>query len=153
MATLPLILLVLMAGTQANQYRFTLLLDGKEVGGFSSLERSATASPSPSGQKHGDAARIELQHGWIELAAFAIWLEAADTDTAQLQFSQPDFERRPRATFTILPEIQSDPRAGPRSWSLLEACPAALEVDRIEDSGKVWVRSLILSVGSFAAER
>ena len=153
MTALPLLLILIMAGEPPTRLQYGLDLDGREVGRFSAIERSDPQSPKPGSAPQTPHTEIELKEGWIDLPSFGVWLEAVESEPSRLQFRNPDPSRRPRVHFTLKPDRSGDPRQMRRSWTLLDACPLAVEVDRIDETGKAWLRSLVLSVGDFAAER
>lgn len=153
MTALPLLLILIMAGDPPTRLQYGLNLDRREVGRFSAIERSGPQNSRLESYPPSVYSEIELTNGWIDIAAFDIWLDATEAETARMRFRDPDLTQRHRAQFTLVPDREGDARQMRRSWTLLDACPLAVDVDRIDETGKAWLRSLVLSVGDFAAER
>lgn len=153
---LPLLLLALMGSSTPtpNPISYTVSIQSRAVGEFAKLERNV-----PEGRRKPEEiepvgtwkVQIELQDGWIERSALDSWLEASTTEPEGMVFRQISVGDRPRRSITIAPDYGSNPRAMQRSWTLLEACPLEVDIERIDESGKVWLRSMVLIGRDIAA--
>jgi len=155
---LPLLLLTLMGSSTPtpNPISFTISIHGRAVGEFAKLERTVPESrPKPEEIEPVGTwkVEIELQDGWIEQSALDGWLEASTTEPEGMVFRQFSVGDRLRRSIMIAPDYGSSPRAMQRSWTLLEACPLEIEIERIDESGRVWLRSMVLIGRDIAAAR
>ena len=151
---LPLLLLALMGSSIPNPISYTVSVDGRAVGEFAELERNVPESrPKPEEIEPVGTwkVQIELQDGWIEQSALDLWLESPTAEPEGWVFRQISVSERPRRSITIAPDYSSNPRAMQRSWTLLEACPLEIEFDRVDDSGRVWIRSIVFVGRDIAA--
>ena len=149
-----LLILALMGSSTPNPLSYTVSIDGRTVGEFAKLERNLPESP-PTPEEIEPVGtwkvQIELQDGWIEQSALDAWLEASSTDREDWVFRQASVGERARRSITIAPHSGGNPRAMQRSWTLLEACPLDIEIERIDESGRVWLGSIVLIGRDIAA--
>ena len=151
---LPLLLLAVIGSSSSNPFSYTVSIDGREVGKFAKLERNVAESrPKPEDVEPVGTWKVqfELHDGWIEKSALDSWFEASTTDPEDLVFLQVSVGDRPRKSITVAPDSGGAARAMQRSWTLLEACPLEIKFDGIDESGRVWLRSIVLIGRDIAA--
>lgn len=139
----PLPLLALMLGCGAGPAAPILLeVDGVCRGAFETMEHPRDAG-----------ATVILANGWVERDLFESW-GVQDAKLLEPGAHRLDREACQGLRLTIRQVLGEGLRQSARSWTLLDACPAAWEVEAAGDeAGRLRLDSLTVTIGEVAVAR
>lgn len=140
----PLLLaLMLASGSHADAVTpIRLEIDGVRRGAFAGMEHPRNAGPT-----------VILTDGWIDEDLFGIW-GFRDARLLEPGKHRPEPDLCQGRRLTIRQVFGDGLRQNGRSWTLLDACPVAWEIEATDDEeGRLRVRRFTLTIGEVGASR